>query len=198
MQVSVALDHAYGPYTIYDLDAMPEEGKGYELANGWLISLSPSPRHDMAADIVRNILRDAARAAGAPVYVQAPMDISTPAGVRKPDVAVIDRDAALAAHEQNARTFYGRDVRLAVEVISRRSGSEQVDRVDKLVDYAEAGIDRYWIIDLEPHPSVQVYTLDNTAYRLDATVHAGHRIELDKPFAISFDPGQLLDPYGSP
>ncbi|WP_240759837.1 hypothetical protein [Phytoactinopolyspora endophytica] len=80
--MSVAFDHSYGPYTIYDLDTMPEEGKGYELADGWLIPLSPSPRHNMAADILRSVLRDAARATSAPVYVQALMDVSTPAGVR--------------------------------------------------------------------------------------------------------------------
>lgn len=65
--MGVAHEHGFGPYTVYDLDALPDEGKGYELADGWLIPLSPSPRHDMAADILRDRLRDAARAAGAKV-----------------------------------------------------------------------------------------------------------------------------------
>lgn len=191
--MSVAHDHSYGPYTIYDLDALPDEGKGYELADGWLIPLSPSPRHDVAADNLRSIIRDAARAAGAQVYVQAPMDVSTPAGVRKPDVAVIDRESARIAHEENARTFYGHDVVLVAEVVSRRSGSEQVDRVDKLVDYASAGIKHYWIVDLEPHPRIQLYVLDGASYQLDVTVGPENYIDVKQPFPIAFDPAVLLE-----
>jgi hypothetical protein len=33
----------YGPYTLYDLDVLPEDGKGYELADGWLTELPASP-----------------------------------------------------------------------------------------------------------------------------------------------------------
>ncbi len=93
--------------------------------------------------------------------------------------------------------FYGRAVLLVAQVVSRRSGSEQVDRVDKLIDYADAGVDHYWIIDLEPRPIVQLHVLESAAYWLDATVHASHRVEVDKPFGISFDPAKLLDPYRS-
>lgn len=191
--MSIAHDHAHGPYTVYDLDAQPDEGKGYELADGWLIPLSPSPRHDVAADVLRDILRAAARAAQAPVYVQAPMDVSTPAGIRKPDVAVIGLEAARAAHAENVRTFYGRDVLLAVEVVSRRSGSEQVDRVDKFTDYARAGIGCYWLVDLEPYPRVQVHLLRGSSYHHDATVSAGTLLQVDEPFPVSFDPSQLLE-----
>ncbi|MGQ4599543.1 Uma2 family endonuclease [Nocardia sp. R6R-6] len=192
--MSVAHDHTFGPYTIYDLDALPDEGKGYELADGWLIPLSPSPRHDMAADILRDRLREAARAAAAKVHVQAPMDMSTPAGVRKPDVGVIDRDAARAAHEANMRTFYGRDVLLVAEVVSRRSGSEPVDRVDKLYDYAAAGIPQYWIIDLEPHPQIAVHTLIDGVYVCTARAHAGEVVRIKSPFPFDIDPADLLDP----
>ncbi|MFI1915012.1 Uma2 family endonuclease [Nocardia sp. NPDC020380] len=192
--MSVAHDNAFGPYTIYDLDSLPDEGKGYELADGWLIPLSPSPRHDMAADILRDRLRSAARAAGAKVHIQGPMDISTPAGVRKPDVAVIDRDSARAAHEANMRTFYGRDVQLVAEVVSRRSGSEPVDRVDKLLDHAAAGIAAYWIIDLEPHPQIAMHTLVEGAYAPPTKVQAGQTLRIESPFAFSIDPADLIDP----
>lgn len=32
--VSTPAVHEYGPYTLYDLDALPEDGKGHELADG--------------------------------------------------------------------------------------------------------------------------------------------------------------------
>lgn len=192
--VSVAHDHVFGPYTIYDLDALPDEGKGYELADGWLIPLSPSPRHDIAADILRDRFRAAARAAGAKVHVQGPMDISTSAGVRKPDVAVMDREAARAAHEARMRTYYGRDVLLVVEVVSRRSGSEQNDRVDKLYEYAAAGIPQYWIIDLEPHPQIAVHDLTDGIYGSPAKFQGGEMLHIDVPFPFDLDPAELLDP----
>ena len=77
--MSVPAVHDYGPYTLYDLDALPEDGKRYELADGWLTELSPSPWHDHAADRLKDILKDAGRLAGAPVYIAGgPNDIATP------------------------------------------------------------------------------------------------------------------------
>jgi hypothetical protein len=139
--VSVPVVHDYGPYTLYDLDALPEDGKRYELADGWLTELSPSPWHDHAADRLKDIFKDAARLAGAEVYVaDGPNDIATPAGVRKPDVFVVPRDVARTAISGKVRTSYAGDLLLVAEVLSPRSGSEQVDRVRKVREYARAGI----------------------------------------------------------
>jgi hypothetical protein len=67
--VSVPAVHEYGPYTLYDLDALPEDGKRCELADGWLTELSPSPWHDHAAGRLKDILKNAARLAGAQACV---------------------------------------------------------------------------------------------------------------------------------
>lgn len=186
--------HEHGPYTLYDLDALPEDGKRYELADGWLTELSPSPWHDHAADRLKDILRDAATRAGTEVYVAGgPNDISTPAGVRKPDVFIVPRDVARAAIGGKVRTYYGSDLLLVAEVISPRSGSEQVDRVRKVSEYAKAGIPMYWIVDLEPEVKVTVLTLHEGDYVLHAEVRAGHALIVDQPYAISFDPGSLTE-----
>jgi Uma2 family endonuclease len=192
--VSVPAVHEYGPYTLYDLDALPEDGKRYELADGWLTELSPSPRHDHAAERLKDILKDAARLAGAEVYVAGgPNDISTPAGIRKPDVFVVPREVARAAIGGKVRTYYASDLLLVVEVISPRSGSEQVDRVRKVGEYATAGIPAYWIVDLEPDGKVTVLALRDGEYVLDAEIRAGHALTTRQPFAISFDPGSLTE-----
>jgi Uma2 family endonuclease len=190
--VSILAVHDYGPYTLYDLDALPEDGKRYELADGWLTELSPSPWHDHAADRLKDILKNAARLAGAEVYVAGgPNDISTPAGVRKPDVFVVPRDVARTAISGKIRTYYAGDLLLAAEVISPRSGSEQVDRVRKVREYARAGIPSYWIVDLEPEAKVTILTLQGDDYILDAEIREGHTLTASQPFAISFDPGSL-------
>jgi Uma2 family endonuclease len=192
--VSVPAVHEYGPYTLYDLDALPEDGKRHELADGWLTELSPSPWRDHAADRLKDILKESARQAGAEVYVAGGAnDISTPAGVRKPDAFVVPRDVARAAIDGQVRTYYASDLLLVAEVISPRSGSEQVDRVRKVSEYARAGIPRYWIVDLEPEAKVTVLTLRGADYILDAEVRAGHMLTVSEPFAISFDPGSLAE-----
>lgn len=190
--MSVPAVHEYGPYTLYDLDALPEEGKRYELADGWLTELSPSPWHDHAADRLKSILQDAARRAGAEVYVAGgPNDVSTPSGVRKPDVFVVPRDVARAAIDRKVRTYYAADLLLVVEVISPRSASEQVDRVRKVGEYAKAGIPVYWIVDLEPEPRVTVLVLRHGEYVLDSEVRAGRELTVSRPFPVGFDPASL-------
>jgi len=192
--VSVPVVHEYGPYTLYDLDALPEDGKRYELADGWLTELSPSPWHDHAADRLKYILKTAAAAAGAGVYVAGgPNDIATPAGVRKPDAFIVPRDVARTAISGKVRTYYAADLLLVAEVISPRSGSEQVDRVRKVREYARAGIPAYWIIDLEPEPKVTILTLQGNDYILDFEVRAGHTLTASQPYPISFDPAALTE-----
>jgi Uma2 family endonuclease len=190
--MSTSAVHDYGPYTLYDLDALPEDGKRYELADGWLTELSPSPWHDHAADRLKEIFRIAARQTSAEVYVAGgPNDISTPAGIRKPDVFIVPRDVARAAIAGKIRTYYASDLLLVAEVISPRSGSEQVDRVRKVREYARAGIPVYWIVDLEPEAKITILALHDGDYVLDAEVRAGHILSASQPFAVSLDPAAL-------
>jgi Uma2 family endonuclease len=192
--MSVPAVHEYGPYTLYDLDALPEGGKGYELADGWLTELSPSPRHDHAAERLKDILKDAASLAGAEVYVAGgPNDISTPAGIRKPDVFVVPREVARAAIGGKVRTHYAAALLLVAEVISPRSGSEQVDRVRKVGEYARAGIPVYWIVDLEPEAKVTILALHDGEYVVAAEIRAGHALTTSQPFPVSFDPRSLTE-----
>jgi Uma2 family endonuclease len=192
--MSVPAVHEYGPYTLYDLDALPEDGKRYELADGWLTELPPSPWHDHAASRLKDIFKDAARLAGAEVYVAGgPNDIATPAGVRKPDVFVVSRDVARTAISGKVRTYYASDLLLVVEVISPRSGSEQVDRVRKVREYARAGIPLYWIVDLEPEAKITILTLRGQEYALEVEIRAGHTLTVSQPFALSLDPVSLTE-----
>lgn len=186
--------HQYGPYTLHDLDTLPDDGKRYELADGWLTELSPSPWHDHGARRLQRILEDAARAADADVYVAGgPDDVSTPAGVRKPDVFVVPKPVARSAISRQVRTYYASDLLLVAEVISPRSGSEQVDRVRKVTEYAKAGIPVYWLIELDPEPKVTALTLAGGAYVLGCVVRAGHVLSVTDPFPASFDPATLTE-----
>jgi Uma2 family endonuclease len=194
MTVSTPAVHEYGPYTLYDLDALPEDGKRYELADGWLTELSPSPWHDHGADRLKDILKHAAQRAGADVYVAGGSnDVSTPAGVRKPDVFVVPKDVASSAISRKVRTYYASDLLLIAEVVSPRSGSERTDRVQKVAEYAKAGIPLYWIVELDPDPKVIVLALHDGGYVLEAEVRAGHELAVSQPFNVAFDPRALTE-----
>lgn len=192
--MSIPAVHEYGPYTLYDLDALPEDGKRYELADGWLTELSPSPWHDHGAERLKQILKDAAALVGADVYVAGgPNDVSTPAGIRKPDVFVVPKEVARSAINRKVRTYYAADLLLVVEVVSPRSGSERTDRVQKVAEYAKAGIPIYWIVELEPDPKVTILALNDGAYALETEVWAGNVLTVSEPFAVSFDPASITE-----
>jgi Uma2 family endonuclease len=191
--LGVAYDYGYGPYTVEDLHSLPDRGKSFELVDGWLIELTPSTRHDFIARRLGQILERAARDAGARVYVQAPMDISTPAGARRPDVAVIGANAASDARTLGLSLYHGADVLLVAEVVSRGSGSEREDRGRKVTEYARAGIAQYWIVDFEPQPGIQVLRLAQDHYVAPVIFSAEDTLKVSDPFPVSFAVSELAD-----
>jgi Uma2 family endonuclease len=190
----------FGPYTVLDLHALPEDGKGFELEDGWLVEVAASSRHNWALRTLARIIEHAAARAGSQAIVcdGGEWEISTPAGVRKPDVFVVPRDVARAAIiDESPRLIPGTELHLVVEVISPGSGSERTDRLRKVSEYARLGIPQYWIVEHSPRLTVQVLTLADGTYTAAPTVVEGAGfeavIDADKPITVSFDPAELLD-----
>jgi Uma2 family endonuclease len=190
----------YGPYTVLDLHELPDDGKGVELEDGWLIEVAAGSRHNWAIQNLGLILRNAAADVKAPVVVcfGGEWEISTPSGVRKPDVFVIPRETARAAiMDESPRLIPGARLLLAVEVVSPGSGSERTDRVRKVLEYAKLRIPQYWIVEHTPQASVQPLALGTDGYVPVPPVRQGVRfvaeIDPDNPFTVSFDPAELLD-----
>ncbi|GAA2452588.1 Uma2 family endonuclease [Actinomadura vinacea] len=186
-------DWPYGPYTIDDLDALPDEGVRRELVNGWItVAPWPSTVHDHAAKVLERALDRAAEAADADAYVKGPLDIDTGPAIRVPDLVLVEGEAARAARAVKARAYDAMDVLLVVEIISPRSSSERTDRVDKVFEYARAGIPQYWMVELEPEPCVVVRVLgEDGRYHVSGSVVAGATLKVDEPFPFAFDPASL-------
>lgn len=189
----------FGPYTILDLHELPEDGKGFELEDGWLIEVAASSRHNWALRTLARIIERAVAQAGSQAVIcdGGEWEISTPAGVRKPDVFMVPREIARAAIiEESPKLIPGTELYLVAEVISPGSGSERTDRLRKVDEYARLGIPQYWIVEHTPRPSVQVLTLAEGAYTASPAVIEGSRLEVvidaDKPVSVSFDPADLL------
>lgn len=190
----------FGPYTILDLHDLPEDGKGFELEDGWLIEVAASSRHNWVLRTLARIIERAAAGAESQAIVcdGGEWEISTPAGVRKPDVFVVPREIARAAViDESPRLIPGTELYLVAEVISPGSGSERTDRLRKVGEYAGLGIPQYWIIEHTPRPTVQVLTLDGATYTAAPAATEGTVLEAvidaDKPFTVAFDPADLLD-----
>lgn len=197
---TLAQGTGFGPYTVLDLHALPDDGKGLELEDGWLIEVAASSRHNWALRNLERIIERAAEAAGSPVVVCAggEWELSTPAGVRKPDIFVVSREVARAAiFDESPKLIPGSEVDLAVEVISPGSASERTDQVRKVSEYAALGIPQYWIVEHTPQVSVRVLSLENGAYVAAPAVDSGSVVEAQvdagKPFEVRFDPAELLD-----
>jgi Uma2 family endonuclease len=167
--------------------ALPEHGafRHSELQEGVLILNSPIPIHQR---VVLNIVRqlDAQLPDGWELLSGSDVILEPefPATVRQPDLSVL-RSATV----ESVRRLEAKDILLAIEVLS--PGTKRVDRVLKPVEYAEAGIRHYWVIDLDPPLSLAAYHLADAfeAYQ-EAPAVTGEFVT-QEPFPLRIDLDRL-------
>ncbi|MEV6640994.1 Uma2 family endonuclease [Amycolatopsis sp. NPDC051371] len=89
--------------------------------------------------------------------VEMVVDVS-PLTVRVPDVLV----ASAALVESNPARLSAAEVPLVIEVLSE--GTKRTDQVTKFSEYAEAGVEHYWIVELDSPVSMITYRLVDENY----------------------------------
>lgn len=192
--MSVATTHGVlghpGPWTIADIEALPDMGDHtrYELLGPGVLTVSPAPgtRHQRASRLLATLLDAAAARAGADVDVLEAVNLEIPGErLTMPDIVVVDGPTA----DTDPTRYSPEAVWLVVEIVS--PGSKATDRAIKPDLYAEAGIPTYWRLELEPAPRLIASTLRDGQYAETATIHAGQRGTLSQPFPIDVDPGEL-------
>jgi Uma2 family endonuclease len=181
--VSEAPLGAQGPWTVDDLDRLPDDGKRYEIIDGsLLVSPAPTPRHQVIADRVRRLLR---ASAGAEFEVLEAVGVQLPGSVLIPDVVVAHSGPVWS----DRRVLTPRDILLVVEVVSPSSST--TDRVTKPTLYAAAGVPAYWRV--EPAgsaaPSVVTFRLAGSVYAEQVTATADLPATVDWPFRLQLAPG---------
>ncbi|WP_067479878.1 Uma2 family endonuclease [Nocardia amamiensis] len=161
--------------TLEDWIALPEDSsRSYELVEGVLV-VSPKPvlRHQFAVwRLAAQLHPQLPRQLAAVVDAELVIDPTQPPTVRAPDVLVIRRKAL---HDDLARV-QPEDVVLAVEILS--AGSRRTDRVAKFFEYAESGIEYYWLIDLDEPISLTAYHLIGSDYEQVAERSGSVTLEL--------------------
>jgi len=172
------LDRA-GPWTFDDLEALPDDGRRYEVVDGALL-VSPAPTHWHQAVARRLFLQ---------LHAQCPPEWEVTYEVafrvrtdgRVPDLAVV-RSGIPVAPRMVAYT--PGDFGLLVEVVSPTSTG--MDRVLKPTEYAAAGVPFYWRVENEPAIEIVAYQLRDGGYEETARITTGTG-ELLGPWLVRVD-----------
>lgn len=193
--MSVAHDHVR-PWVRAEVMALPEDGHRYELIDGGLIvNPPPAPRHQSTSYRLHRLLENAADEAGAQVVIFEGVGIDMPDGnLLIPDLLV----AKAGANSLNRPLIDPEDILMVAEIVS--PGSRRRDRAVKPYMYAEAGIPRYWRIEIDRFkdlartlPAVIVHELVEPAeYEVRQVVGAGEMLAVVEPFPVKFDPAELM------
>jgi Uma2 family endonuclease len=172
------------PFTVADLEAMPDDGNRYELIDGMLIvSPAPSWPHQEMGATAYVVLRAACpreyRVMIAPFALQMANDSEV-----QPDV-LVTRYTDLTPKILPVAPL------LAVEVLSHSTALH--DRNTKKAYYARIGVPAYWLLDPTEPGSLTVFELVDDDYRPVAQVAGDEAFDAERPFPVRIVPARLLD-----
>jgi Uma2 family endonuclease len=165
--------------TVADLEAMPDDGRRYELIGGAIV-MTPAPGvdHQRVSRRLQRLLEDAWPEME---VFDAPIDLDLPGDQRvQPDLVAVERG--------RSGPRLSLPVALVVEIIS--PGSQTNDRVTKRATYAAAGVPAYWIVDPD-RGTITCLVLDGPEYRI---VAEGATVTVDDPVSLRIDLSALREP----
>jgi Uma2 family endonuclease len=171
------------PFTVTELDRMPDDGHRYELIDGVLVvSPRPTPAHQVVAFTLASALDKACPPAWQ--VVPEPAVMVTRDTEFAPDIVVVDRD-------QLSSSKITRPPVLVVEVRSPRTAL--IDLNAKKVAYERFGVESYWVVvpDLD-EPEVIVFELRDGRYREAAHVTGDATFAAVRPFSVEVVPARFV------
>jgi Uma2 family endonuclease len=168
------------PFTRADLEAMPDDGRRYELIDGVLI-VSPAPSR-MHQRVVLNLARALADACPPELEVLVP-----PFDVAISDETVMQPDLLVARRSDFTERDLPKAPLLAVEILS--PSTRRFDLVLKRSRFEAAGCASYWVVDPE-QASVVAWDLRDGRY---VEVANGTEVfRATRPFEVGVVPGDLI------
>lgn len=178
------------PFTVDELDRLPNDGRRYELLDGVLV-VGPRPAtvHQFAAFRLGKILDDACPE-DLCVLLEPAVQLTATTTEFVPDLVVVPLDEAGDAK-------LTRPPLLAVEI--RSPSTAIIDLNRKKAAYERFGVPSYWIVDPNPaQPELTVFELRDGRYATVAVTTASLTVE--RPFPVTITPAQLtsrLRPRGT-
>ena len=178
--------------TLEEWDALElDEARRWELVEGGIV-MTPRPRplHQVVSGNLRQLIRANLPASLVVLQeVEITVEARFPPTVRDPDLVVVNRSVV----DRNPVRIDATDVVLVVEIVS--PGSRRTDHVMKAYEYAKAGIEHYWIVDLDADPDERflAHLLRGENYhRVEAL--AGDRVRTKEPLTLDFTLDELTKP----
>lgn len=173
------------PFTVDDLEAMPDDGHRYELIDGVLI-VTPAPgwHHQEGSGALFVQLRNACT----PEF----RVLSAPFGVRTSIRNELQPDILVARYVDLTPKNLPIAPVLAVEVLSPSTALNDLN--NKKAAYERMGTSSYWVLDPELSGRLTVFELDaRERYVEVASVCGDEKFTTERPFPITIVPARLLD-----
>src|SRR5262249_53313752 len=128
------------PLTYEDLEAMPDDGKRYELINGELFELTgPTPKHQWASGGLYDRLKPFVLRNELGLVYYSPIDVYlTPHNTVQPDIVYVSRERLGIIRAQKIEGAPD----LIMEVLS--PSTRRHDMITKAAIYATFGVREYW------------------------------------------------------
>lgn len=173
------------PFTVNDLEVMPDDGHRYELIDGVLI-VTPAPgwNHQESSGELFVQLRNACT----PEF----RVLSAPFGVRTSVRNELQPDILVARYADLTPKNLPVAPVLAVEVLSASTALNDLN--NKKAAYERMGTALYWVLDPELPGRLTVFELDQRGrYTEVASVCGDEKFTTDRPFPATIIPARLLD-----
>ena len=173
------------PFTVDDLEAMPDDGNRYELIDGMLL-VTPAPgwpHQEMGAELFFQL------------RLQHPPDVRVlpaPFAVRTAFDSEVQPDVFVARYVDMTDKNLPVAPLLAVEVLS--PSTRLKDRNLKKAFYERIGVASYWILDPAEPGALTAFELDDAGqYVQIAHVVGDEEFRAVRPFPVTVVPARLLD-----
>jgi Uma2 family endonuclease len=184
MSIVTSPADAASPFTVADLEGMPDDGRRYELIDGELL-VSPAPGwpHQEATYTLYMLLRKTC-----PPGLRV---IGAPFAVRPDKFNELQPDVIVARYTDLTERDLPGPPLLAVEVISPTSRLR--DASLKKAVYARLGVPSFWLIDPDPdQPALTAFELAGPAYRQEAHAAGDTPWTASRPFPVTVVPADLV------
>jgi Uma2 family endonuclease len=171
------------PFTVEDLDRMPDDGHRYELIDGMLI-VSPAPGlpHQRVAFVLGTLLEQAC-----PEHLVVFADV----GVRIAVNSALEPDVVVAHVSDAGGVRLAQPPVLVAEVLSPDSALRDLNL--KKAAYERFGIPSYWVIDPDlDRPGLRSFELRGDSYAEVAHVSGADTFVAERPFRAEIVPGRLV------
>jgi Uma2 family endonuclease len=169
------------PFTVEELDRLPDDGRRHELLDGVLVvSPRPTTLHQFTAFQLGKLL-DGACPDDLCVMLEPALQLTATTTEFAPDIVVVPVNEVGVAK-------FTKPPLLVVEV--RSPSTAIIDLNRKKTAYQRFGVPSYWIVDPDPaEPEVTVFELRDGRYVTVAITTAPFSVE--RPFPVTLNPAQL-------